>query len=119
MDRRAALFVAAAVVAAAGSRSLTPRHRAAKHLPEVALASQVPLAIEGWRVDTSIIPLQPDPVVQAELDKIYGQVLARTYVSPQDHRVMLSIAYGEDQGTDATAAHRPEFCYAAQGFSVR
>lgn len=31
---------------------------------------------------------------------------------------MLSIAYGSDQ-SDATATHRPEVCYAAQGFEIR
>jgi EpsI family protein len=32
---------------------------------------------------------------------------------------MLSIAYGSDQGNEATAVHRPEFCYSAQGFRVQ
>jgi len=60
----------------------------------------------------------PDPSLQAALNQIYGQVLARTYINNRGQRVMVSIAYGEDQGTDATAAHRPEFCYTAQGYSV-
>jgi EpsI family protein len=45
-------------------------------------------------------------------------VLARTYVNRKGQRVMLSIAYGSDQGSEATAVHRPEFCYSAQGFKV-
>ncbi len=32
---------------------------------------------------------------------------------------MLSIAYGRDQRGDALHAHRPEYCYEAQGFAVR
>ena len=31
---------------------------------------------------------------------------------------MLSIAYGEDQNAEKTQAHRPEFCYRAQGFDL-
>jgi EpsI family protein len=30
----------------------------------------------------------------------------------------LSIAYGDDQSSEATAVHRPEFCYRGQGFRV-
>jgi EpsI family protein len=32
---------------------------------------------------------------------------------------MLTIAYGRDQSSEATAVHRPEFCYGAQGFGIR
>jgi len=52
------------------------------------------------------------------LDAIYDQTLARTYVNSRGQRVMLSIAYGGDQGSDKTQVHRPEFCYAAQGFQL-
>jgi len=45
-------------------------------------------------------------------------VLARTYVNNRQQRVMLSIAYGNDQSSEATAVHRPEFCYRSQGFTV-
>jgi EpsI family protein len=31
---------------------------------------------------------------------------------------MLSIAYGADQSSEATQAHRPEYCYTAQGFQL-
>lgn len=73
----------------------------------------------GWVVDASIIPLLPDASLQSKLDALYSQLLARTYVNAQGQRVMLSIAYGADQSSEATAVHRPEFCYSAQGFRVR
>jgi EpsI family protein len=57
--------------------------------------------------------------VQAKLKSLYSQTLARTYVNASGERVMLTIAYGSDQSSEATAAHRPEFCYGAQGFKVR
>jgi EpsI family protein len=59
----------------------------------------------------------PSPDVQALLDKIYNQVLARTYVNRVGERIMLSVAYGGDQ-SDGTRAHRPEVCYPAQGFQI-
>lgn len=58
------------------------------------------------------------PDVQAQLDKIYGQTLSRTYVNDQGERVMLSIAYGANQVSEDLQVHRPEYCYAAQGFQV-
>jgi EpsI family protein len=61
----------------------------------------------------------PNPELQAKLDQLYTQLLARTYINAAGQRVMLSIAYGADQASDATAVHRPEFCYSSQGFTVR
>jgi EpsI family protein len=119
MKRRAALFVLCAAGAGASAMALRPQRRASKDLPPIQLDKQVPPAFAGWQIDRTLVPVLPDPSLQAALDKLYGQVLARTYINAQGQRVMLSIAYGEDQGSDATAAHRPEFCYSAQGFSVQ
>lgn len=119
MKRRAAVFAIGAVAASASAVALRPHRRASKDLPAIVLDTQIPGAFDGWAIDKGLIPILPDPSLQSALDKIYGQVLARTYINGDGMRVMLSIAYGEDQGTDATAAHRPEFCYTAQGFSVR
>src|SRR6185369_6497094 len=55
--------------------------------------------------------------VQEKLDRLYGQVVARTYVNSQGERMMLTVAYGGDQ-SDALKAHRQEVCYRAQGFDV-
>ena len=60
-----------------------------------------------------------DQMVQAVLDATYSQTLGRTYVNDKGQYVMLSIAYGSDQNSEATAAHRPEFCYTGQGFKVQ
>ncbi len=64
------------------------------------------------------MPLQVDPETQARLDRIYNQTLSRTYVNREGQRVMLSMAYGGDQ-SDSTGLHRPEVCYAAQGFTIK
>jgi EpsI family protein len=116
--RRAIVFLAASALASASAIALKPTRRSSKDLLPIDLARQVPLAFEGWTIDKTLVPVLPDPSLQAALNQIYGQTLARTYINAQGQRVMLSIAYGEDQGTDATAAHRPEFCYSAQGFNV-
>lgn len=81
------------------------------------LKDTVPEAFGEWHVDTSLVPLQVSAEMQAKLDTIYGQTLARTYVNGQGERIMLSLAYGGDQ-SDYMAVHKPEACYAAQGFEV-
>lgn len=110
----AALMVAASVSAVA----LKPTERVADLRQKVDLESMVPKRIGDWHIDETIIPLVPSPDVQAKLNKIYNQTLARTYVNDQGRRLMLSIAYGGDQ-SDAMQVHLPEVCYAAQGFQVR
>ncbi len=118
MKRRAFAFALACGTTAAASVVMKPNHRAAEFLPPIDLEKQVPTRFGSWQIDTGVLPILPSPDVQALLNTIYNQTLARTYVDAAGQRIMLSIAYGSDQGTDATAAHRPEFCYTAQGFSV-
>lgn len=114
-----ALLVAAlCVTAPLAAEVLRPTVRTSDVKGAIALDSQVPLRFGDWREDKSITPVLPDPSLQATLDATYSQVLARTYVNGAGQRVMLSIAYGNDQNSEATAVHRPEFCYAAQGFKV-
>lgn len=97
---------------------MRPTLRLAEVKPPIQLEQQIPEAFGEWRIDRSIRPILPDPSLQAMLDSLYSQVLARTYINAQGQRIMLSIAYGSDQGNEATAVHRPEFCYSAQGFRV-
>jgi EpsI family protein len=77
----------------------------------------IPARFSGWAIDTSIVPLTPDPDQQTALARIYDQTLSRTYVNARGERVMLSIAYGGDQ-SNALQLHLPEVCYAAQGFQM-
>lgn len=116
--KRNLLLMAAMICASLAAQALVPTQRVADVKPRIDLEAQVPRSFGDWKVDPSIIPLLPSPDVQAKLDALYSQVLARTYVNGRGHRVMLSIAYGSDQGSQATQVHRPEFCYAAQGFRV-
>jgi EpsI family protein len=81
------------------------------------LETMFPRQIAAWKIDVNLPVVLPAPDVQAQLDKIYNQVLSRTYVNPQGERIMLSVAYGGDQ-SDGTSAHRPEVCYPAQGFEI-
>jgi exosortase B len=81
------------------------------------LERALPTAFGEWRVDPDDAPVAPAPDVQANLDRIYRQVVSRTYVNAAGERIMLTVAHGGDQG-DALKAHRQEKCYEAQGFEV-
>lgn len=118
--RRREWLVAAGLLAAwPAAAALRPRRRTAELRGEIQLEQQVPLQLPGWRLLTGMQPLLPDPRLQATLDATYTQVLARSWQPEQGGApLMLSIAYGNDQATEATAVHRPEFCYRSQGFVV-
>lgn len=116
---RTALITAALMFAAsAAAVALRPTHKLADAGPKVDLEAMIPKQFGDWRIDNSIAPVLPSPDQQAALDKIYNQVLARTYINNRGQRVMLSIAYGGDQ-SDSMQVHKPEVCYAAQGFQVK
>lgn len=109
-----ALMVSAALTA----NTFIPTERLADVKPKILLDQQVPARFGDWVEDTTLLPILPNPEVQQKLDALYSSTLARTYRNTAGERVMLSIAYGSDQGSEATAVHRPEFCYSAQGFKV-
>ena len=58
-----------------------------------------------------------NPQTKELLDKLYSQILTRSYINKQGYRIMLSLAYGDDQ-RGGLQAHRPEVCYPAQGFKL-
>lgn len=96
---------------------LTPHVKIADLQGKFSLEQMVPRQFGSWHVDESIVPLQVDPATQAKLNRIYNQVLARTYVNADGEHIMLSLAYGGDQ-SDNMGVHKPEICYAAQGFDI-
>jgi EpsI family protein len=116
--RRRALLVAGIMI---GGSALATQMRPTRLMSDLLgvpkLETMFPVSFGDWQVDASIPVILPPPDVQAQLDKIYNEVLARTYVNAAGQRVMLSVAYGGDQ-SDATSAHRPEVCYPAQGFAI-
>lgn len=106
----AALMCLSAIVGMAGKPS-----RKAENV--INLDSTVPRQFGTW----TEVRDQPTQIVNPQtkelLDKLYSQVLSRTYVNDSGYRIMLSMAYGDDQ-RGGLQAHRPEICYPAQGFKV-
>lgn len=106
---------AALLLCAAASWFLRPT---AEPDPNFNIEQLVPTQFAGWKIDPNVMPIAPSPDVQTNLDKLYDQILTRTYVNAQGKRIMLVIAYGGDQ-SDSLKAHRQEVCYQAQGFAIR
>jgi EpsI family protein len=94
-----------------------PGTKAADRGNSIMLATAVPKAFAEWmelpEQNTQIV----DPATKVLLESLYSQVLSRTYVNKQGYRIMLSMAYGDDQ-RGGLQAHRPEVCYPAQGFKL-
>ena len=112
------LVIALLMLAGAGlALAMKPTQKIADTREKPALDAMIPRQIGEWKIDTSIVPIEPSPEVKALLNKIYNQTLSRTYVDPAGRRIMVSIAYGGDQ-SDSMQVHKPEVCYAAQGFEV-
>ena len=111
----AGILMLAAVLAA---EALEPRSYVADQLSKVDLQQQIPQRFGEWRIDASIAPVLPNPELLARVASVYDQNLARTYVNASGQRVMLTVAYGRNQSGDSTSVHRPEFCYAGQGFAI-
>lgn len=117
--RRKAIVVLAGMGAAAALAKVGVPTKKIADQWETDLEKMFPAKFGDWQVDRSIPVILPAPDVQAKLDVIYNQVLARTYVNLHTgDRVMLSVAYGGDQ-SDGMSAHLPEVCYPAQGFQLR
>lgn len=94
---------------------------ALKPVPEkvaVDLERMIPVAFGDWRIDPDEEPVPASPDVEANLARLYQQIVARTYVNSRGERMMLTVAHGGDQ-SDALKAHRQEVCYRAQGFEIR
>ena len=116
--RRKALVALSAMGATAALAQIArPTVHIADQGPKIDLERIFPSQFGGWRNDPNAAVVLPSPDVQAVLNKIYNQVLSRTYVNAAGERIMLSVAYGGDQ-SDGTRAHRPEVCYPAQGFRI-
>jgi EpsI family protein len=116
--RRRALWVAGLMGASALiAQAAKPTIHLADRIGKPDLETLFPVTFADWRIDTDLPVVLPSPDIQAKLDAVYNQVLARTYIDGRGRRIMLSVAYGGDQ-SDGTRAHRPEVCYPAQGFQI-
>jgi EpsI family protein len=111
------VLAALMAVAAAGGIAARPAARPPGSAPRYVLEDTVPRQFGDWRALPDAGVQVVNPQTKQLLDKLYSQILSRTYVNSKGYRVMLSLAYGDEQRGEL-AAHKPEVCYPAQGFKL-
>jgi EpsI family protein len=80
------------------------------------LENLIPRQFGAWHLSEQAGGLV-SPDVASSIAGLYSETLARTYFRTDGAMVMLSLAYGENQSRESQI-HKPEVCYAAQGFAV-
>jgi EpsI family protein len=120
MSSRKIAYLLGVLMFAAGVAAILarPSTMVSDSRPAVPLEKMVPKRFGDWREAPPGIVQVVNPQTQELLDRLYSEILTRTYVNASGYRIMLSLAYGSDQ-RGALQAHKPEVCYPAQGFVLR
>jgi len=115
---RAWTLTALLAATAAGVASMRPVYPGTGSDGSTSLGTMIPEQFMGWQALSRISPLVIDPRVASQVEETYAETVERVYRGPGDQMVMLSVAYGTHQLHDSLQAHRPEYCYRAQGFTI-
>lgn len=103
--------------ASVGGFTARPGTKSADKGMSISLEAAVPKGFVDWTELPDRSAQVVNPQTQELLNKLYSQILTRTYVNKDGYRIMLSMAYGDDQ-RGGLQAHKPEICYPAQGFKL-
>lgn len=85
--------------------------------PREPLQSFAKPVIGSWQLDESSRVLITNAVLDDKLERAYTDLISETYLNADNKKVMLSVAYSDNQ-RDGLAVHLPEACYPAQGFEI-
>jgi EpsI family protein len=110
------MFVCMALASLAAVELRPTVSMAAEH--GFSLENAIPVQFGAWKMEPDVAQTVVNPELQSVVDSLYSQVLSRAYVDSDGQRIMLSIAYGEEQN-DLKQVHRPDICYPAQGFQIQ
>jgi EpsI family protein len=102
---------------AVGGIAARPTSKAAEKGLGISLEATVPKGFGDWVELPDTGAQVVNPQAQEYLNKLYSQILTRIYVNKAGYKIMLSMAYGDDQ-RGGLKAHKPEQCYPAQGFKL-
>ncbi|MCX4189092.1 exosortase C-terminal domain/associated protein EpsI [Methylophaga sp. OBS3] len=85
--------------------------------PREPLTKVIKPAIGNWQLDPTSHVLITSAVLDEKLASAYTDVISETYFNKENQKVMLSVAYSDNQ-RNGLAVHLPEACYPAQGFEI-
>ncbi len=111
-----AILASIAIVSAAVlAHVAVPRELMALSPEAFDLKQVVPRQFGEWTAEPRIRLIEPAPDGFAR--QLYNQEVGRAYRDREGNLVMLLVAYGPNQ-TSRLQLHRPELCYAADGFRL-
>ena len=117
MRRRTLLISAATISAGIVAPALQPRKTYTDVVGQPPkLDTLIPSQFHDWTVDEQFTGIV-SPDLQAAIESTYSQSLNRTYKNHAKDSIMLALGYGDTQ-TRVAQVHKPEVCYAAQGFKI-
>jgi EpsI family protein len=103
--------------ASVGAVVARPATKVSDSGPAISLEAMIPKQFGEWREEPQRIVQVINPQDRVLIDKLYSQILERSYVNADGYRIMLSLAYSSDQ-RGYLRAHYPEACYSAAGFTL-
>ena len=112
------IIVAVALIlgAAVAAQAMIPQRKLGKAPTQEELERMIPKSFGQWTYEPQVRMVEP-PGSDSLSKQIYNAELARGYRDSEGRLVMFLVAYGASQ-SDRLQLHRPEICYAAQGFRV-
>lgn len=81
------------------------------------LNSYIAPTLDDWHLDRGSRVLVTNAVLDEKLKSAYSDLISETYQNADNKKVMLSVAYSDNQ-RNGLAVHSPEACYPAQGFEI-
>lgn len=115
MIGRRDMLIGGIYLAAAGAAFARLPNRRRPRLPSGALEKMVPNQVGAWRYASNEGVVLP---TQDELsDRLYDNIVSRTYIAQANPPVMLMLAYNSEQD-GVLQIHRPEACYTAGGYAL-
>jgi len=115
--RRAIILAALMLGASMLTVAFTPVRRVSAEAAQLDLDALIPHQFGDWQMEERVVQAVINPQLKTTVNDLYSQTLSRTYLNSDGRRIMLSLAYGEDQSGNSKI-HRPEVCYPSQGFQI-
>jgi EpsI family protein len=116
--RRASVIFIILATASFAAQILQPVQQVSLEGSRLDLNELLPDHFLEWSIEKDHLTFARAQVQSNKSEKLYSQTVGATYINQRGERIMLSIAYGANQLADRLHAHRPEYCYRAQGFVV-
>ncbi len=114
VSRRALMLGVGSAATAAVAGLMTPR----RYMPgahPIRLEDVIPNTVGPWEIQTAGDFILPEDKEEANA---YDQVFARRFAAPTGPDIMLLIAHGGAL-SGLMQVHRPDVCYASNGFAIR